>query len=70
MNLLHNMLLIPFACKTMFFFFFLEKIAFGYCFSLCVVRLTTSWNELEPNGYKKKIVMEFVATSEKGMEFH
>ncbi len=32
-------------------FFVLEKITFGYCFSPFVARLTTDWNELEPNGY-------------------
>jgi hypothetical protein len=66
------MLLFPFACKTMLFLFIfvLEKMAFGYCFSPSIVRLTTSWNELEPNGNNYFFVMEFLATSENGMEFH
>jgi hypothetical protein len=33
------------------FFYFWENLTFGYYFSPCVVRLTTGWNELDPNGY-------------------
>ncbi len=39
---------------------------FGYCFSPCVARLTTYWNELEPRGLLKKNCNGFFGYKLKG----
>jgi len=43
---------------------------FGYCLGPCVARLATGWNELEPSRLSFfSVVMDFFATTKKGMEF-